>query len=192
MSKWRFARGGQHQTAPAETEVGELVALATALPQDVFAHDAALTRAHLDVHRDIGRADFHVDVVAFANAELAVESPWVETSDTCMLQQRAGALEQRAARKRDAQTVHSISAANALRAASMVPRSSRPSCDQRAPDGLTVTSPSPPATRSHPHATPRLRRSRASPSASACEPCSQLTCSATGASCTPSRRTMLS
>src|SRR5579862_9822212 len=121
MSERRVTRCRKHQAAPAEAQIGELVALAAAFPEDVLAHDAALAGTHLHVHGNVGRTDLHENIVAFTNAQLTVEPCRVEARDPGLLQERAGAVEERPARQRDAQTAHATGSASAVSAASVVP-----------------------------------------------------------------------
>ena len=166
----RVARSREHQPAPTEPEVGELVALAAALPEDVLADDAAFAAAHLHVHGHIRRSHLHVT----RHRRLECSAPCRTARDRV-----ARRPQHSEGRMRSSNSVPPGSATR--RPVHGMPRNERGDrgidaaaarpdrgCDQRAPSALTRTSPSPPAARSHAQATPRRRRSRASSSASAC------------------------
>ena len=69
----RTLRGGEHQPADAEAQVGDLVQLAARLPEHVLADDAAVAGAHLDVHGHVGGPHGDHLVVAGVELEAALE-----------------------------------------------------------------------------------------------------------------------
>ena len=97
------ARSRQHEPAESESQVRKLVALTSALPEHVLAHDAAVARSHLHVHGDVRRTDLHKHGAAFGHAQLAVETACIELRDACHGKQVTRTLEQRSGGKRNAQ-----------------------------------------------------------------------------------------